>query len=261
MLKRNIIWSFLALTLILATVPLGFGRGKQSSSNDVGSVRAGTKISAQLESAVDAKTAKPGDEVVARVTQNVKQNGKVVVHKGDRLKGRVTNVRSAANAHEGSQMAVNFDHLVSGESTTQLNAVVSAVLSTHGIGSASNDAMPMLEPNSEPMMSGGGRGSGGGGGGLLGGATAGVGSTVGAVGSTAGNLGSTVGGAAQTTVSSATRAGLSTPAKMIHIDSGAQADSSAGLTSALSTRQGNLRLESGTRMEFRIAVQGNAQAK
>ena len=259
MLKRNFIWSFLALTLLLATVPLGFGRGKQLTSNDAGSVRAGTKISAQLESAVDAKTAKPGDEVVARVTQNVKQNGKVVVHKGDRLMGHVTNVRSAANAHEGSQMAVNFDRLISGESTTQLDAVVSAVLSSPGRGSMSNDAMPMMQPDSGPMMGGGGRGSGGGG--LLGGATAGVGSTVGAVGSTAGNLGSTVGGAAQTTVSSATRAGLSTPAKMIHIDSGAQADSSAGLTSALSTRQGNLRLDSGTRLEFRVAAQGGAQVK
>ncbi|HEV2231811.1 MAG TPA: hypothetical protein VGV68_00250 [Terriglobia bacterium] len=260
MLKRNIIWSFLALILILATVPFGFGRGKRSSSNDAGSVRAGTKLSAQLESAVDAKTAKPGDEVVARVTQNIKQNGKVVVRKGDRLMGHVTNVRSAANAHEGSQMTVNFDRLVSGESTTQLNAVVSAVLSTPGMGSASNDAMPMMEPDSGPMVGGGGRRSGGGGG-LLGGATAGVGSTVGAVGSTAGNLGGTVGGAAQTTVSSATRAGLSTPAKMIHINSGAQADSSAGLASALSTRQGNLRLDSGTRLEFRVAAQGNAQVK
>jgi len=196
----------------------------------------GRKISAQLESAVDAQTAKPGDEVVARVTQNVKQNGKLVVQKGDRLMGHVTKVQSSSTAHEGSQMAVNFDRLISGESTTQLNAVVSAVLSSPGGGSASNNDVPLMEPNSGPTMGGGGRSSGGGG--LLSGATAGVGSTVGAVGSTAGNLGSTVGGAAQTTVSSATRAGLSTPVKLIHIDSGTQAGSSTGLTSALSTSQG-----------------------
>jgi len=57
---------------------------------DAAGIRAGTKIKAELESTLDARTAKPGDEVTTRVTQDVKQKGQTVVRKGDHLVGRVT---------------------------------------------------------------------------------------------------------------------------------------------------------------------------
>src|SRR6266404_913456 len=78
LLKRNSISLILASMLVISVVRLGYGKTKEPASNDSSSLRSGTKISAALESAVDAKTAKPGDEVTAKVTHNVKQDGKVV---------------------------------------------------------------------------------------------------------------------------------------------------------------------------------------
>lgn len=254
-MKRSIIQPFLAFGAILFVAQIGAAQTRQTPSND-SSIRVGTKIPAELESAVDAKTAKPGDEVAARVTQNVKQGGKVVVHKGDQLVGRVSKVEAAQSAHQGSKMDLTFDRLVSGGLTTQLNTVVSALLSPRNEASEQGQGAELpLGPG--PVPSGGDGRSGGG---LLSGVTSGVGSAVGAASSTAESVGSTVGGATQSTVSGATRAGIETPTRMIHLDTSAIAENQTGLTSALSTKQGGLRLESGTQMQFRVAAQGNVQA-
>lgn len=72
-------------------------------------VRAGTQINAELQSTVDARTAKPNDQVVARVTKDVKQNGRTVVHKGDRLGGTVDS-RRAARAGGPDERCGTGDH-------------------------------------------------------------------------------------------------------------------------------------------------------
>ena len=51
-----------------------------------------------LANSLDAKKNKPGDRVEARTTQDVKQDGKVVLKKGTHLVGHVTQ----AQAREGS---------------------------------------------------------------------------------------------------------------------------------------------------------------
>lgn len=225
-------------------------------------IRNGTKISTELMSNIDARTAKKGDKVVARVTKNVKQHGRVVIHKGARLIGHVTSVQNSLNGKGGSRLGVRFDQLVQGNTTTQLNTVLTSVLAVRGAGQAEGSGgmgMPsMPAPVAAPP-------AGGGGGGLLGGVGSTVGSTVGgtvgAAGSTLGRVGGTVGGATQNTLGANSGFGLSTPARQIHIGSSASADSSAGTNSMLSTRKGDLRLQSGTRMKFRVAANGSAQAK
>jgi hypothetical protein len=51
-----------------------------------------------LSKSVDARHCKPGDELTARVTQDVKSDGKVVIAKGSKLVGHVTEAK--ANAAE-----------------------------------------------------------------------------------------------------------------------------------------------------------------
>ncbi|HEV2245932.1 MAG TPA: hypothetical protein VGW37_04700 [Terriglobia bacterium] len=220
----------------------------------------GTNISAELMSNVDASKAKEGDKVEAKVTKNVKQHGKVVVRKGDRLVGHVTSVENSVNGKAGSSLGVAFDQLVQGNSTTQLNTVLTSVFAAGGSGQAEeSDSMgmaPMPTPVAAP--------SGGGGRGLLGaaGGTVGsVGSTVGAAGSTLGRAGGTVGATTQNTLGANSTLGLATPVRQIRIGSSASAESSAGTSSMLSTRNGDLRLESGTRMQFRVAGDSSVQAK
>lgn len=221
----------------------------------------GTKISAQLMSNVDASKAKEGDKVEARVTKNVKQHGKVVVRKGDRLVGHVTSVENSVNGKAGSGLGVAFDQLVRGNSTTQLNTVLTSVFAADGSGQAEeSDSMgmaPMPAPVAVPAGGGGGRGLLG----AAGGAVGSVGSTVGAAGSTLGKAGDAVGATTQNTLGANSSLGLATPVRQIRIGSSASAESSAGTSSMLSTRTGDLRLASGTRMQFRVAGDSSVQAK
>jgi hypothetical protein len=238
-----------------------------STKGQSAEIKNGTKISAELMSNVDASKAKEGDKVEARVTKNVKQHGKVVVHKGDRLVGHVTSVKNSLNGKEGSSLGVQFDQLVQGNSTTQLHTVLTSVLSARGEAQGSDSmAMPsMPEPMAAPAGGGGGRGGllGGAGGavGSVGGAAGStVGSTMGAAGSTLGQAGGAVGATTQNTLGANSSFGLSTPVRQIHIGSSTSAESSAGTSSMLSTRKGNLRLASGTQMKFRVASDSSVQA-
>jgi hypothetical protein len=285
MRTRYLMGLFLALGMA-AAMPLGFSQAaasaesrtttaaeasaKQAGSQEMSGVRAGTKIDAELVSAIDAKTAKPGDRVESRVLKNVKQNGRVVVHKGDLLVGRVTQARADAAGKAGSQMNVAFDHLAGASGEVPLHTVLTSIISTD----AEQQAQAGLgsDPMLESMPAGGAMGGGGGarGGGMLGGVGSAVGSTVGATagamgsvagsaGSTVGNAGGTLGAATRTSAGAGSNLGLSTPLRAIHVQSSANAQNQNAMNSTLSTRHGDLRLDSGTRMQFRVAA--NSEGK
>ncbi len=130
-----------------------------STKGQSAEIKNGTKISADLMSNIDARKAKEGDKVVARVTKNVKQHGKVVVHKGDRLVGHVTSVQNGLKGKGGSSLGVRFDQLVQGNSTTQLNAVLTSVLAARGQeqGSGSMEMPSMPAPVAPPVAAEAGR--------------------------------------------------------------------------------------------------------
>ena len=306
-MKRVRIWVvFSGLAVAFSIAPLGWSgslpgqaqasahQSAQASSSSQGSanfnrpsvdLRSGSKIDAQLESAMDAKTAKPGDQVVARVTKNVKQHGTVVVLKGDRLIGHVTSVQSGASAKAGSALGVALSELEGRQGTSSLNTVLTSVFSTHHNSSAQEEEMPMGGPMMGPMAGGGvqgsasGSGSARGGGGLLGGVGSTVGSTVNAAGSAVGGLGgtvgSTVGGAVDAAGSTVGQVGgtvgaagngagnvgglLSTPLRAIHLqnEAHAQGNGNAQASSLLSTKHGDLRLAPGTGMGFRVLGGGS----
>lgn len=277
----------LSVVIVLGLAPYLQAQPQEKPTDQAAAVKTGTKLKAELESTVDTRTAKPGDEVVARVTRDVKQDGETVVHKGDRLKGHITDVQAPkesgeakAAAESGSRLAVVFDQLVQGESTTQLNTVLTTVLSTPSERrarqeQATRDEPMMAAPGPAPAPAGG---SASGNAGLLGGATSTVGSAVGVTGSVAGSVaatadstlagagsavggvGSTLGATTDTAVGGTAGALVATPMKAIRLDSQAQAENQTAANSVLSTRQGHLRLESGTQLQFRVAGSAENQA-
>jgi len=179
----------------------------------------------------------------------------VVVRKGDSLIGHVTSVQTAANGRVGSALGVKFDRLVAGHATERLNTVLTSILSVPG-SNRGPEPMPtpaMPAPVTAP--------AGGGGGGLLGGVGATVGSAVGTAGSTVGGVGGAVGATAQSSLGAHSGLNLSTPARQIHLQTMASANQSTETNSVLRTRKGNLRLQSGTRMRFRVEANANAQTK
>src|SRR6266550_9377958 len=75
-------------------------------------VAQGTTIQAVLAKPVDSRKSKVGDEVVAKATQDVKSDGQVVVPKGTRLLGHVTEARAKAKGESDSALGIAFDKAV-----------------------------------------------------------------------------------------------------------------------------------------------------
>jgi hypothetical protein len=75
-------------------------------------VPAGSTLQAELIAPVDARKNKAGDEVLAKVTHDVKASGNVVIPKGSRVVGHVTEVKSRSKDQPSSKVGVVFDRVV-----------------------------------------------------------------------------------------------------------------------------------------------------
>jgi len=229
-----------------------------------GALTSGTAMQAELNKTVDAKKAKAGDEVSAKLTQDVKSNGKVVLHKGSKLVGHVTEAQARSKENAESKLGIVFDKAVlKGGQEVSFNSVIQAVAPPLQATSALAG-----DESSSMGGSGMGRSSSGSGplGGAIGGATNTAGSTVGGVASTAGNVaGSTtgaVGGTANGAVGAAANGTLGATSRgVIGMQGLALNTAAAGGAqgSVLSSNTQNVKLDGGTRMVLQIA--GSAPAK
>jgi hypothetical protein len=127
----------------------------------------GSVIPVELTKTVDAKKAKTGDEVVARVTGDMKtESGAVLVPRDTKVIGHVTEVQARNKEQKESQLAIVFDRAVTKDGNTmQLPMSIQAV-----IGQQQNDnrnAQAGYDQAAVPTP-GGGIPAGGGGGGRTG---------------------------------------------------------------------------------------------
>jgi len=73
----------------------------------------GSIIPVQLTKSIDAKKVKTGDEVEAKVTQDMKAgNGEVIVPKDTKVVGRVTEAQARSKEQKESQVGIAFDRAV-----------------------------------------------------------------------------------------------------------------------------------------------------
>ena len=244
--------------------PAGSGAGSAG-------LNSGSSLQAELTKPVDAGKARPGDRVTAKVTEDVKSDGKVVVRKGSTLVGHVTEARARSKGSSDSRLGIVFDKAVlkSGQELSFNGALqalappVNAALST-AADESSNIGV------AGPSGGGGGRRSGGGG--LLGGATSAVGgatsTTAGVVGGATSTVAGTATGAVNGTVSGATglAGGLTAQGRLTSASQGAFGLQGLTLNSAaagnaqgsvVSSMSRTVRLESGTQMLVKVA--GSAQ--
>jgi hypothetical protein len=231
------------------------------------SISNGTKIDATLATSLDAKRSKPGDEVEARAAQDVKQDGKVVLKKGTRLIGHVTQAQARASGQTQSQLGIVFDHaMLKNGQDVAFSATIQALASAQSATTALTGADDM-------MASGGGmgavQGSARGGGGLAGGvastAGAATGATTGTIMNTASSVPSTAGGTLNTaTRSSGAVGGLTSTGRLASNSSGVfgleglsidSAASSATQGSTIVSATKNVHLDSGTQLLLRTAGQ------
>ncbi len=73
----------------------------------------GSVIPVQLSKTIDSKKVQPGDEVAAKVTEDMKsQNGEVLVPKGTEVIGHVTEAQARTKEQKESDIGIAFDHAV-----------------------------------------------------------------------------------------------------------------------------------------------------
>lgn len=176
--------------------------GAQSQSGTL-MFEEGSELNAELTRRIDAGRAEPGDEVRARVTEDVESGGRVVLEKGTRLYGRVVEAQAydAAAAEAGgnaaaearSQLAIVFEKAVVGRGQEiPMHATIQALAAAEG---EMQSAGELAGSGARASQSGRAFGSASGGGGLVGGAGGVVGGGVGAVGSLGGGVGGRAGSA------------------------------------------------------------------
>ncbi len=105
-----------------------------AASNQLAS---GTSFHSTLEKPVDTRKCKPGDQVIAKNTENVKSNGKVIIPKGSKIMGHVTQVQTASKGQSTSQLGIAFDHaLLKSGQEVPMTASIQALAASQQTASA-----------------------------------------------------------------------------------------------------------------------------
>jgi len=89
----------------------------------------GAVIPVQLTRAVDAKKAKPGDEIVVTVTMDLKTNsGDVIVPKDTKIMGHVTEAQARTKEQKVSELGIAFDRAVTKTGEMKLTMSIQAII-------------------------------------------------------------------------------------------------------------------------------------
>ncbi|MFZ0922177.1 MAG: hypothetical protein WA020_03895, partial [Candidatus Acidiferrales bacterium] len=167
-LKKTLLALFTVTTLAFTAAGQSQGQGQgtataaaasatssTSASASAGPESAGlssnTSVNAELVGTVDARKCQPGQEITAKTTQDVKENGRVVLRKGTRLVGHVTQAQTRSKENAESSIGIAFDEAVMKDGT-------------HVPFHAGIQALAESQASAENAMY-----SGGGGGGMMGG--------------------------------------------------------------------------------------------
>jgi len=118
----------------------------------------GTVIPVQLTKTIDAKKAKTGDEVVAKVSQDLKTpSGEILVPKDTKVVGHVTEARARTKDQKDSEVAIAFDHAATKNGDMQLPMSIQAIIAPQNSDSAdAGGGSPSYGNSPSPSMGGGG---------------------------------------------------------------------------------------------------------
>jgi len=119
----------------------------------------GSVIPVQLTKGIDAKKAKTGDPVEAKVTMDLKtDSGEVLLPKDTKVLGHVTEAQPRSKEQKESQVAIAFDHAVmTSGGNMPLPLSIQAVISSTVANGGSNNSAPKegTGPSASQPSSGG----------------------------------------------------------------------------------------------------------
>lgn len=136
----------------------------ETTSSDA-SLASGTVINAKLDSSVDSKKAKPGQQVTAHTIEDVKStDGRTILPKGTKIIGHVTEASARSNGQGESVLAIQFDKAIlkGGQEMPLNNVTIQAVAApSHEASAYGSDTertttpgTPGNTPSNNPSMSG-----------------------------------------------------------------------------------------------------------
>jgi len=226
-------------------------------------------MNATLSQPVDAKKNKPGDQVTAKTTEATKSEGKVVIPKGSKLVGHVTECKQRSKEEKESALGIVFDKamLKNGEEIP-LNVTIRALAAAQTAAASSVGG---------DELSGGGGAAGSArasGGGALGGVRSAAGAATGAATNTAANAGGVANGAVNSTVNAAGAArgavgGLNTAGQLTSNSQGVfgleglnlnAVASNSTQGSLITSTSRNVHLDSGTQLLLVSEAQATTQS-
>lgn len=149
--------------------PANAGAQPTAETGNARRISPGTVIPVQLSKSIDAKKIKSGDEVLAKVTEDLKTTkGDVVVPKDTKVVGHVTAAQARSKEQKESDLGIVFDHAVLKDgSEIKMPASIQAIIAPAGTNS--NNASNGGGYDQSPAAAGSGGMPPGGGGGRSGG--------------------------------------------------------------------------------------------
>ncbi len=107
-------------------------------------IAAGSVIPVSLTKSVDAKKAKTGDEVIAKVTEDMKtKTGEVVLAKDTKVMGHVTEVQTRNKEQKESAIGIAFDRAVmKNGSEMQMSMSIQAIIGPQNNQNSANGSPP-----------------------------------------------------------------------------------------------------------------------
>src|SRR5882672_2766104 len=153
---------FLTLFIVLFFIATG-GAARVSAQDDAKTapLAGGITLLAELDSSLDSKKVKAGDQVGAHTTEAVKVNGKVILPKNTKIVGHVTESSARAKGESESMLAIQLDKALpknAGELPVRLTIRAMAAAQRNSMGDGAPGQDPMAgrggSATTSPMGSG-----------------------------------------------------------------------------------------------------------
>jgi hypothetical protein len=152
--------AFIAATLCARGAAAQSAPPAEAASSEA-SLAGGTAINAALNTSIDSKKAKSGEQITAHTTEAVKStDGRTILPKGTKLVGHVTQASARSNGQGEAILAIQFDKAVlkEGQEVPLNNAVIQAVAApsheASAYGSDTERTTTPASPSNNPSMSG-----------------------------------------------------------------------------------------------------------
>jgi hypothetical protein len=119
----------IALAGLFATEAAAQAPVPSETTGSAASLAGGTVLNAMLNSSIDSKKAKPGEQIIAHTTEAVKStDGRMILPNGTKIIGHVTQASARANGQGQAMLAILFDKAVlKDKQEIPLNVVIQAI--------------------------------------------------------------------------------------------------------------------------------------